>query len=535
MSYHSDIEGSPSRTRRKSILDYGGANSINNFASSYTRAQKHLGSDLFANAIEDDVSPNTSPLIGAVADGIDEQFESLNGRRSDSGSYRSINEFHFPIDDQIKGQSSLRTSPFGSASNATEQSSLLSSSSDHRKLATVYGSSTSAQTIFNAINSIMGMAMLSLPFGLRLSGWILGSCIYLASAVITSHTASILGKIIKRNPHLRSYSDISYLYGGKWFLILITIIFSLDLSGASLSLILLFSDSFNILVPGIAKSEWKMMIVTSAFFLSFLPLSFLSIISLSGIICTLSVIVVFAMCGVFIDVKPGSLLNPEPTSFYPVNFMSLLLTLGIFMAPWGGHPMFPELYKDMKKPAKFDKCVRVTFSTTFILCYLLGVIGYLMYGLGSQDSIIKNVLSNDKYPNLIKNLFCLFMGILPVSKLPLTTRPLITVYESVLNVQPTTKKPGVQPHNIKKVILRFVFCCVLLAVSLLFSSFGKLVSFLGSAICFTICITLPLMFYLKFFNDELSWSHKLLLKVGIVLSMTGAIAGTYASISMDIL
>lgn len=70
---------------------------------------------------------------------------------------------------------------------------------------------------------------------------------------------------------------------------------------------------------------------------------------------------------------------------------------------------------------------------------------------------------------------------------------------------------------------------LLFILSLVFTSFGKVVAFLGSAICCTICITLPLMFYAKFFAEELSTFEKLLIRLGVIVGFAGAVFGTYAS------
>ncbi|KAK6464044.1 transmembrane amino acid transporter protein-domain-containing protein [Scheffersomyces coipomensis] len=564
MSYP-PIEGSPKpsgKNRRQSFLDIGGPNSINNFANSYARAQSYIGSTLLERSpsllINDEISPNTSPLLEGRDEGevtidyrLDEESSSVEeyGATSVPSSpgahgYNHIRSFHFPGNDLP-----VETSPlFRNRSNS------IAASIKSNSISIITGDSTVPQTIFNSINTLMGIAMLTLPYGFKVSGLVLGSLLLLTSAIITNFTAKILGKILHRNPSLNTYGDIAHLFGGPIIAIIVTAIFLVDLTGASLSLILLFSDSFNILLPQISKPVLKTFIVSLLFFLSAFPLSILSIFSLLGVICTLTVILIVIICGFSIDTNPGSLFQPEMFNLWPMDYNYLFLSLGIFMAPWGGHPVFPELYRDMRHPKKFNKSSDVSFSITFILDYGIGIIGLLMYGLKCEDSIIKNLMHNEDYPVWVNPTLCLLMGLLPISKLPLIAKPIITVYENFLglnddlllqkefNGSSPVSNSHINRHNssiilfrkISRIMSRAVFCVLLLIVSLLFNSFGKLVSFLGSAICFTICFTLPFMFYLKVFYHEISIIKKLLVSIGIIIGILGSVLGTYAAITLDV-
>lgn len=462
-----------------------------------------MGSTFLESPFSDAISPNTSPPLNAFID------DSLAVPPVPQG-YNHIKTYNFPEPDEetaliLEGPASTRTSI-----------------SLHH-----FGNSTAPQTYFNSVNTLMGVGMLSLPFGLKLAGWFWGSILLASSSILTCITAIILGKIIQKHPHLHTYGDIAYAFGGPTFSYFVTAIFSIDLLGASLSLILLFADSFTILFPHIYSSVFKSIIVAAVFVLSFLPLSILSLLSLAGILCTFGVIVVIVICGFSTGISPGSLLSPEFTNFYPLSTKSLLLSLGIFMAPWGGHPVFPELYRDMRHSTKYSTCCKSSFSTTFAFDYLIAIIGFLMFGLFCEDSVIKNIMVNPNYPAWVNPLICVFMGLLPISKLPLITKPIVTVYESLLGIPIKSTE-----FSILKVIGRFIFFSGLLAVSLLFNSFGQLISFLGSLICYTICLTLPFLFYLHFFKDS-SVYIQLLLKVGILIGISGAVLGTYASLTMD--
>lgn len=515
-------------SRRQSFLDYGGANSLNNFASSFQRAQTYLEVNLpeSANGM-DNISPCTSresPGVMDIETGLlcPDNTAALHLDYGSAPKKTDLNSFHFPGEEE-HAAGDATTALAGSIRRRRESSFLAAGS----------GRSTAPQTVFNAVNTLMGVAMLLLPFGFRLSGWVLGVVILGLCAFVTSYTAKVLGTVLRKNKHVHSYADIAYLYGGSRFLAFATVTFAVDLVGALLSLILIFSDSFSMLFPEVRSTTFKLAVTTITLLFSFLPLSLVSLISLVGIICTLGIFGMVVLCGLAVPALPGSLLHPALTSLWPSSGADLLLSLGIFMAPWGGHPVFPELYRDMRHPAKYGKSCNITFLATIILDLFIATVGYLMFGDGAEDSITKNIIANSEYPNWIRSVICVFLGLLPVCKLALVTRPVISVYESQLSLakRPTSTSSDRRQTTVtfRQCIARVVFMGFLFALSIAFTSFGKVVAFLGSAICFTICMTLPLLFHLKLNSDDLSPFLALATKVGVAMGILGAVLGTYGS------
>ncbi|KAL6452239.1 AVT1 Vacuolar amino acid transporter 1 [Candida maltosa Xu316] len=425
------------------------------------------------------------------------------------------------------------------SSNNNETTSLLpvisrTSTSTARKhsFSIITGNSTSPQTIFNSINTLVGIGMLSLSYGFRLSGWIYGSILLIVSATLTSITAKYLGRILRNRPHLMTYADISREFGGTKFSYFVTFFFIIDLFGASLTLIILFADCFSMIWSNVVGL--KIILVTILFFLSLLPLNLLSFLSLFGILATVGIIVIIFICGFIIPTSPGSLLSPSPTTtLLPPHPIHLLLSLGIMMAPFGGHPIFPEIARDMRHPSKYPHTTNISFLITFILDYTIAIVGYLMYGSSVDDSIIKSILNNPRSPRSINAMLCLLMGVLPVSKLPLITKPIITSYENIMGI--TEKYVSLdQKRTMVRILARVGFMGFLLVSSLVFTSFGKMIAFLGSAICYTVCLTLPLLFYLRLNKDEVGEVKGWVIRVGIVCSIICAVLGSFASITLNV-
>lgn len=501
--------------RRLSLLNAGGLNSISNFASSYTRAQSFLAIE--RSPFQDDVSPCTSPDIEASESAIADD-ESITPQTPHL--YNRINTFDFPPD---------------------ESTSLLRRSSRASSLISGRGESTVQQTIFNSMNILIGIGILSLPFGFRLSGWVLGTIILATCSYITAETAKMLGKILKKYPSLNSYGDIAELtgqeakIGAKAAHLAVTIIFVIDLFGALVEMVILFGDSLSIVYPNISQPIYKLILITVSFFLSFLLLSALSFLSLLGLICTNCLVVILIICGLISSKSPGSLLVPSTTSLWPENLMNVFMSLGIFMAPWGGHPIFPELYRDMRHPKKYSKSANTSFFLVFDLNYLVAVVGYIMYGTTCEDSITKNLMSIPEYPTWVTPAISLLMATLTITKIPLVSKPVVSVYETYLKLPSTDivvkHDRRLQNFTLKQIVGRIIFFALLLITSLIFTLFGQVIAFLGSAVVFTMCMTCPLLFYVVLMKDEINRFQAILISGGIVIGLVCSVVGTIASIS----
>lgn len=81
--------------------------------------------------------------------------------------------------------------------------------------------------------------------------------------------------------------------------------------------------------------------------------------------------------------------------------------------------MFPNIFRDMRHPAKYPKAVDITYVVTYILDAGMAVIGLLMFGDGVLDEITLNILGTDGYPEVLKVFMVIFIAIIPLTKTPL--------------------------------------------------------------------------------------------------------------------
>lgn len=156
-----------------------------------------------------------------------------------------------------------------------------------RVVLTVEGQSTLPQSIFNSINAIIGVGLLSLPLAFKMSGWIFGLVILTLTAAVTAHTGRLLGKCMEFDPSLITYSDLAYVAYGPRARVIVSVLFTLELVGACVALVILFADSLNLLLPSLASiNVWKCVCAILILVLNGLPLRWLSYTSVVGIFST---------------------------------------------------------------------------------------------------------------------------------------------------------------------------------------------------------------------------------------------------------
>ena len=81
-------------------------------------------------------------------------------------------------------------------------------------------------------------------------------------------------------------------------------------------------------------------------------------------------------------------------------------------------------------------------------------------------------------------------------------------------------------RGIFRCAVRVITCIVVVLVAIFVPSFATIMGFAGSALTFSICIVLPLSFYLRIFGKEISVAERILDWVLIGISSVLAIVGT---------
>ncbi|KAI0883402.1 transmembrane amino acid transporter protein-domain-containing protein [Annulohypoxylon maeteangense] len=398
----------------------------------------------------------------------------------------------------------------------------------------VSGQSTLPQTVVNSTNVLIGVGLLSLPMGLKYAGWICGLIALGLCAAVTSWTARLLAKCMDLDPTMITFSDIAFISFGRKARIATAVLFTLELLAACVALIVLFADSLALLFPGtLSVTEWKVLCTIIMIPLQFAPLSILSFTSFIGVVSCLSIVIIVILDGLLKPHTPGSLIEPAATYLFPANWLTLPLSFGLLMSPWGGHSVFPNIYRDMRHPYRYKEAVTYTFSFTLIVDAAVAIVGVIMFGDGVRDEITSNILQTTGYPNALNILLVVFIAIIPLTKIPLNSQPIVTTLEVVfgLRQQVVAEEASLiglssTSRGLLKALVRVLTLLVFLGIAILFPSFDSIMAFMGSALCFTICVTLPLAFYLKLFGHEIAAGERILVWTVMLTSLTISIIGT---------
>lgn len=158
---------------------------------------------------------------------------------------------------------------------------------DGKVLPVIVGQSTLPQTIFNSVNVLIGVGLLSLPLGIRYSGWLVGMTFLLFAALVTRYTAGLLSRCLDVDSSLVTFADLAYVSFGSKARIATSLLFTFELLAACVALVVLFADSLDALIPGWGVIEWKVFCGVVLIPLCFVPLRMLSFTSVLGIVSCL--------------------------------------------------------------------------------------------------------------------------------------------------------------------------------------------------------------------------------------------------------
>lgn len=246
---------------------------------------------------------------------------------------------------------------------------------DGKRVQVVIGQSTIFQIIFNSVNVLIGVGLLSLPLGLNYSGWIVGMSFLAFAAVTTRYTAGILAKCLDLDTSMIGFGDIAFKALGTRGSLAVSFIFTLELLAACVALIVLFADSLDALIPGWGVIAWKIFSGIVLVPLSFVPLRYLGFSSVLGIFACLSsgflwsfqmktyganfrlVVTLIFVDGIIKPHFPGSLREPAPMAgLFPQRWSTLPLSFGLLMC---------EFFKYHKQLQSLTVCSSMGWSYVF--------------------------------------------------------------------------------------------------------------------------------------------------------------------------
>jgi solute carrier family 32 (vesicular inhibitory amino acid transporter) len=272
--------------------------------------------------------------------------------------------------------------------------------------------------------------------------------------------------------------------------------------------------------------------------LNFAPFKVLSVTSAIGIFCFVGILTVLLTTGLAKNTAPGSLREFAKTSALPYDWRTVLKSLGIFMAPWGGHSIVPAVYKDMRHPQKYNKALKYTYSICYGMALSLAGLGYLMFGDAVLAEVTSSIFSTPGYPPVVSAITLVIVTTIPLTKISLNNRPVVdTINRKIGSHCGLTDFKGPLDKKTNRLgrLMRVGVCIscnrVELALALAIPDFGDVTALMGAALCFTISVILPGCLYLRICSEEhIRLSDRIACWALIVIGLICALAGTLSLI-----
>lgn len=156
-----------------------------------------------------------------------------------------------------------------------------------------------------------------------------------------------------------------------------------------------------------------------------------------------------------------------------------------------------------------------------------------MFGDGVMTEVTANLLATPGYPRTLSIMMTVFIAIIPLTKVPLNARPIVSTLEVLFgltshSVSDSPSLTGLSNYTrgAFRVLIRVFIAILFVIIAVVFPAFDSIMAFMGSTLCFTICVILPLIFYLKIFGKEVSMRERILDWFLIVVCSVLAVVGT---------